>query len=66
MLYVYPKYITPVVKRRAALERSALEKEKHFGHLGDGAKVNIISNMVKVRSPQFVYHIIVLFPFSIY
>jgi hypothetical protein len=36
-VYMYPKYVTSVVERRAALERSALEKEKHFGHLGDEA-----------------------------
>ena len=36
-VYMYPKYVTPVVERRFALERSALEKEKHFGHLGDEA-----------------------------
>jgi hypothetical protein len=51
-VYIYPKYVTPVVKRRAALE-----KERHNSDLGDGAKVNIIyhsEDIAAKRAVEFV------------
>jgi hypothetical protein len=51
-VYVYPKYVTPVTKRHAALERSAAEKEKYFGYLEGEAKKNVMSQQKDIAAKK--------------